>query len=92
MILNIKGAEANLSTTANGDNFSLSSCVKINVTAATGDVVITLNTEDDTLIGSTTLVAPSAGGTSYFVEKSHTDKIVSDTASVKATPVGFTIS
>ena len=90
MILNIKGAEADLPTTANGTNFSLSTCVKINVT--TTDVVITLNTKDDVLIGSTTLLAPGAGGTSYFVEKSHTDKIVSDTASVKATPVGFTIS
>jgi len=92
MILNLKGAEANLPTTANGTNFSAATCIKINVTATTGDVVITLNTEGDVLIGSTTLVAPSAGGTSYFVEKSHTDKIVSDTGSVKATPVGFTIS
>ena len=91
MILNIKGSEANLPTTANGDNFSLSTCIKINVTSGTGDIVITLNTEDDILIGNTTLIAPAAGGTSYFVEKSHTDKIVAS-GTVKGTPVGFTIS
>lgn len=91
MILNVKGAETNLPTTANGDNFSLSTCVKINVTSGTGDIVITLNTEDDVFIGNTTLIAPGTGGTSYFVEKSHTDKILASGA-VKGTPVGFTIS
>lgn len=88
MILNLKGAEANLPETGNGNNFSLSTCIKVNVTA---DVVITVRTADDVFVGNTTLVAPASGGTTYFIEKAYTDKIVAS-GTVKGTPVGFTIA
>jgi len=84
MILNLKGAEAAISTTGNGNSFSGSTCIKLNVDANT---VITLNTSDDTFIGNTTIIAPAT----VYIEKGYTDKIVAD-VTCYGTPVGFTIS
>jgi hypothetical protein len=80
MIIDIKGAEASITSSAS--SFSGARLIKINATAAA--TVITLTTAGDAAIGNTTLLA----GT-HFIAKSPTDKIAS-APTVNGTVVGFT--
>jgi|TARA_R110000851_G_scaffold308836_2_gene467989 hypothetical protein len=79
MIIDIKGAEASITSTAS--NFSGARLIKINATAAA--TVVTLTTAADAAIGTTTLLA----GT-HLIAKSPTDKIAC-APTINGTPVGF---
>ena len=91
MIINLKGTETQVSATGNGNNFSLSTCIKVTITA-TETRNFTLRSTDengDVLIGDTSLTGPGT----YFIEKRPTDLIVVDVnTNVYGTPVGFTIA
>ena len=85
MILNLKGTEGALSAATYGNNFFMSTCIKLNVTA---NAVIAVYDSNNNAIGQTTLLATDM----YFIEKAPTDQIKLVSGTALATPVGFTVS
>ena len=81
MILELKGAEATINSTAS--TFNNATLVKVIVT--TGTPVITITTASDAAVGNTTLNTGI-----HFIKKHPTEKIAAS-ADVKGTPVPFTV-
>ena len=85
MIINIKGPEGPLHGT--GNTFFRASCIRCVVQNL--DTVITVYDEANNIIGDTTLLSDNE----YFIVKGAADIIAtSNTSTILATPVGFTIA